>query len=43
LKDAKVASPLRPDRKLPSVDQREIVRFFRAHYDPVEAPERGTP
>jgi hypothetical protein len=29
--------------KLPSVDQTQIVRFFRAHYDPVEAPERGTP
>jgi hypothetical protein len=29
--------------KLPSVDQTQIIRFFRAHYDPVEAPERGTP
>jgi len=29
--------------KLPNVDQTQIVRFFRAHYDPVEAPERGTP
>ena len=29
--------------KLQSVDQTQIVRFFRAHYDPVEAPERGTP
>jgi uncharacterized protein DUF3105 len=29
--------------KLPSVDQTQIVRFFRAHYDPVEAPERGSP
>lgn len=29
--------------KLPTVDQTQIVRFFRAHYDPVEAPERGTP
>jgi hypothetical protein len=29
--------------KLPSVDQTQVVRFFRAHYDPVEAPERGTP
>ena len=27
--------------KLPTVDQTQIVRFFRAHYDPVEAPERG--
>jgi hypothetical protein len=29
--------------KLQSVDQTQIVRFFRAHYEPVEAPERGTP
>jgi hypothetical protein len=29
--------------KLPSVDQTQVIRFFRAHYDPVEAPERGTP
>jgi Protein of unknown function (DUF3105) len=29
--------------KLPTVDQTQVVRFFRAHYDPVEAPERGTP
>ncbi len=29
--------------KLPTVDQTQIIRFFRAHYDPVEAPERGTP
>jgi len=29
--------------KLPSVDQTQIVRFFRAHYEPVEAPERSTP
>jgi len=29
--------------KLPTVDQTQIVRFFRSHYDPVEAPERGTP
>jgi len=28
--------------KLPTVDQTQIIRFFRAHYDPVEAPERGT-
>jgi len=27
--------------KLPTVDQTQIIRFFRAHYDPVEAPERG--
>jgi hypothetical protein len=29
--------------KLPSVDQTQIVRFFRAHYEPIEAPERSTP
>jgi hypothetical protein len=29
--------------KLQTVDQTQIVLFFRAHYDPVEAPERGTP
>jgi hypothetical protein len=29
--------------KLPTVDQTQIVRFFRAHYDGVDAPERGTP
>lgn len=29
--------------KLPTVDQTQIVRFFRAHYEPVEAPERYTP
>ncbi|HEY3127105.1 MAG TPA: DUF3105 domain-containing protein, partial [Candidatus Limnocylindria bacterium] len=29
--------------KLPTVDQTQMIRFFRAHYDPVEAPERGTP
>jgi hypothetical protein len=29
--------------KLPTVDQTEIVKFFRAHYDGVDAPERGTP
>ena len=29
--------------KLQSVDQTQIVRFFRAHYEPVEAPERTTP
>ena len=29
--------------KLPSVDQTQIIRFFRAHYEPVEAPERYTP
>ena len=27
--------------KLQTVDQAQIIRFFRAHYDPVEAPERG--
>jgi hypothetical protein len=29
--------------KIQSVDQTQIVRFFRAHYEPVEAPERTTP
>lgn len=29
--------------KLQTVDQTQIVRFFRAHYDGVDAPERGTP
>jgi hypothetical protein len=29
--------------KLPTVDQTQIIRFFRAHYEPVEAPERTTP
>ena len=29
--------------KLPGVDQTQIVRFFRAHYEPVEAPERYAP
>ncbi len=44
LKDAKVAlTAWTWLYKLPSVDQTQIVRFFRAHYDPVEAPERGTP
>jgi hypothetical protein len=42
LKDAKVAlTAWTWIYKLPSVDQTQIVRFFRAHYDPVEAPERG--
>jgi len=44
LKDAKVAlTAWTWLYKLPNVDQTQIVRFFRAHYDPVEAPERGTP
>src|SRR6266542_2778741 len=44
LKDAKVAlTAWNWILKLPTVDQTQIVRFFRAHYDPVEAPERGTP
>ena len=29
--------------KLPGVDQTQIIRFVRAHYEPVEAPERYTP
>jgi hypothetical protein len=44
LKDAKVAlTAWTWLYKLPTVDQTQIVRFFRAHYDPVEAPERGSP
>lgn len=44
LKDAKVAlTAWTWIYKLPSVDQTQIVRFFRAHYAPVEAPERGAP
>jgi hypothetical protein len=44
MKDAKVAlTAWTWLYKLPSVDQAQIIRFFRAHYDPVEAPERGTP
>jgi len=44
LKDAKVAlTAWSWLYKLPTVDQAQIIRFFRAHYDPVEAPERGTP
>ena len=43
LKDAKVAlTAWSWLYKLATVDQTQIVRFFRAHYDPVEAPERGT-
>lgn len=43
LKDAKVAlTAWTWLYKLPTVDQTQIIRFFRAHYDPVEAPERGT-
>ena len=43
LKDAKVAlTAWTWLHKLPTVDQTQIVRFFRAHYDPVEAPERGS-
>jgi hypothetical protein len=42
LKDAKVAlTAWTWLYKLPTVDQTQIIRFFRAHYDPVEAPERG--
>ena len=42
LRDAKVAlTAWTWLYKLPTVDQTQIVRFFRAHYDPVEAPERG--
>lgn len=42
LKDAKVAlTAWTWLYKLPTVDQAQIIRFFRAHYDPVEAPERG--
>jgi hypothetical protein len=42
LKDAKVAlTAWQWIHKLQSVDEAQIVRFFRAHYDPVEAPERG--
>ncbi len=42
LKDAKVAlTAWSWLYKLPTVDQAQIIRFFRAHYDPVEAPERG--
>jgi hypothetical protein len=44
LKDAKVAlTAWTWIYKLPSVDQTQLIRFLRAHYDPVEAPERGTP
>jgi hypothetical protein len=44
LKDAKVAlTAWTWLYKLPTVDQTQIIRFFRAHYDPVEAPERGSP
>jgi hypothetical protein len=43
LKDAKVAlTAWSWLYKLTTVDQLQIVRFFRAHYDPVEAPERGS-
>jgi hypothetical protein len=43
LKDAKVAlTAWTWIYKLQSVDQTEIIKFLRAHYDPVEAPERGT-
>lgn len=42
LRDAKVAlTAWTWLYKLPTIDQTQIVRFFRAHYDPVEAPERG--
>ena len=42
LRDAKVAlTAWTWLYKLPTVDQTQIIRFFRAHYDPVEAPERG--
>jgi hypothetical protein len=42
LRDAKVAlTAWTWLYKLPTVDQAQIIRFFRAHYDPVEAPERG--
>jgi hypothetical protein len=42
LRDAKVAlTAWTWLYKLPAVDQAQIIRFFRAHYDPVEAPERG--
>ena len=42
LKDAKVAlSAWTWLYKLPAVDQTQIVRFFRAHYEPIEAPERN--
>ncbi len=44
LKDAKVAlTAWTWLYKLQSVDQTEIIKFLRAHYDPAEAPERGTP
>jgi hypothetical protein len=44
LKDAKVAlTAWTWLYKLQGVDQTEIIKFLRAHYDPVEAPERGTP
>ena len=42
LTDAKVAlTAWQWIHTLQSVDETQIVRFFRAHYDPVEAPERG--
>lgn len=42
LRDAKVAlTAWTWLYKLPTVDQTQIVRFFRAHYAPVEAPERN--
>jgi hypothetical protein len=42
LKDSKVAlTAWQWIHKLQTVDETQIVRFFRAHYDPVEAPERG--
>ena len=42
LKDAKVAlTAWRWILKLPNVDQGQVVRFFRAHYDSAEAPEQG--
>ena len=42
LRDAKVAlTAWTWLYKLPTIDQTQIFRFFRAHYDPVEAPERG--
>ncbi|MGH2490859.1 MAG: DUF3105 domain-containing protein [Candidatus Limnocylindria bacterium] len=42
LRDAKVAlTAWTWIYKLPTVDETQIIRFFRAHYDPIEAPERG--
>ena len=42
LKDAKVAlTSWDWILKLQTVDQAQVIKFFRAHYDSPDAPERG--